>query len=140
MPIRYTISKDPRITYARYIGVVTLSELLVNYVSYIREDLYEPGIPELIDASDAFAFTANSLLLRTIGETVQLVNKNNVTTNTSIYAPTLKSMDAALRYQKICEKLTGIDVSVSSDEKSALARVELPYDTMAELKLAIGIR
>ena len=137
MPITYTICKHPRVTYARYVGTVTLNELLMNYMNYIRDDLYEPGIPELIDATDVGTFTANGVLLRTIATTVDMINKGKATTVTSIYAPTPSALAVGKRYQKICRNLSGLTVHVNKDAEAAISKLGLPYRSIAELKQAI---
>lgn len=134
MPIFYSISTDLDLVYARWSGRVSFGDILDNFQVYLADPRYQPGRPELIDASTLrdidVDFAKARAILRLVNEQVPSAP---VTTHTVLWTPGDTFFGLGRMYQQIASLASGVRVEVFRDEIEALAALDKPYDTVAAL-------
>lgn len=134
MPIEFFTGLECDLVYKRWYGVVDFDQFERNIARYVADAHYRPGRRELVDHSGITEFNISSKLVRSM---LRRVNEQNpdfaVQTHTVIFSPNETMFGLGRMYQLLAELADGIRVEVFQDEAEAMAALELPHTTIADL-------
>lgn len=134
MPIEYCISPVLDLLYARYRGVISLPLFPDIYQIYLSDPDYRLGRPELIDMGGVSRFDLDYEQVRGILYSVaRNLPRGAPPIPTAIIAPNDVGFGLARMYQSLAEYSGVLEVSVHRDAGEAMARLDLPYVSVAQL-------
>lgn len=134
MPIHYAISTDLDLAYARWSGRVDIAQFRKMFASYVQDQNYVMGRPELCDFS---GLTAMDVGFQQVWSALSFVNSSEKQlvekTRCVVYAPGDTAFGVARMYQSLSEYEGGVVVTVCREEAEALSVLDKSYTSLAEL-------
>lgn len=138
MPIEYKISTELDIAVFRWIGVVTLDDYLEALAAYVSDSKYRAGRKELVDTSDLVDFATDFRgMMTALRHASTRYNAHTTPARTVIWSPKDYVFGLSRMMQQIAEGDSGISVDVFTDEKTALAKIGVAHESIANLMTAI---
>ncbi|MEM9756367.1 MAG: hypothetical protein AAF914_10255 [Pseudomonadota bacterium] len=141
MPIEFATCLEQDLLYARWTGVVTLEEFFENFELYRDDVHYRPGRSELLDATELKDFAVTSNQMRAAVEAINTLGKAAEFRTKSVVLCADDSIFAIGRmYQQLADLAGGVEVSLHTDEASALAALGLRYRSLPDMFAAETFR
>jgi hypothetical protein len=135
LPIDYKISTRLDVAVFRWTGVVTLDHYREALTAYVADRDYRPGRNELVDTSELEDFATNFNGMMAALRTANTHYNSHVTpARTVIWSPRDYIFGLSRMMQQIADVNPGISVEVFHDEKRALAKLDLPHESIAALE------
>jgi hypothetical protein len=139
LPIDYKISTRLDLALFRWTGVVTLDHYREALGAYVADPDYRPGRNELVDTSELEDFATNfNGMMGALRAANTHYNSHVTPARTVIWSPHDYIFGLSRMMQQLAEVNPGISVEVFHDEKSALAKLDLPYESIAALEADLG--
>lgn len=134
LPIEYKISIDLDLVLLRWRGDVDINEYRDVFASYLLDQNYRLGRPQLYDFSGLTNLEAD---FNSIWSILTMVNRqtigNSLVFQEVIFAPNDTIFGMARMYQSLAENADGVQVHVHRHEVGALAHFRLPHAPFADL-------